>query len=212
VIETSRGDHVIRSGAFPTELRKIDAAIRKAMPHDRSPDPFAVIPVLERWEAKTAVRVTAMIAGAVLAVAPITIVSLTGQLQLAMPAALALLIGLVMIGLGAFHRGTVTLDRRGLFVARGSTTSFIAWSELDTDKLAVHQEMMASEVAVCPDHEARPRCADPHSPRVLDWLPGGRHRRSDGKGRRPLSLTHHDSIRPRCCKEVRSSKLPSIVI
>ncbi len=158
VIETSRGQHVIRSGAFPMELRAIDAKIRKALPHDRSPDPFAVIPAIKRWEPNRIVRRATIVFGALMFASIVPFAALAGRDIVTLYPVLGILMvaGIALMAAGAIYRGTVTIDRRGVFVARGSSTTFLAWSELDVATLEISNHMLSKELDLRTMKHGRP--------------------------------------------------------
>lgn len=156
VIETGSGEHVIPSGAFVTELRHIDERIRGATSHDRWPDPFANIPVIGRWVPVTSTRLITILIGSLLAAAPLLIAVFGGPLKLLALMPITFLGGLSLIAAGILYRGSVTLDERGLFVVRGSSTSFVAWSELDLGLLELREEILSKTLAVRTMKHGRP--------------------------------------------------------
>ena len=135
VIEAKDREVVIPSGLFAVELRDIDAQIRAAAPHDRFPDPVAAVPILVRWAARGSIRGVAIGLGLLVGAIPIAIPMLGGPFGLMAIAPITMIAAIGLFGIAVLYRGSITLDARGVFFARGASTTFIAWPELDVDGL-----------------------------------------------------------------------------
>lgn len=156
VIESGAKEHVIPSGIFATELRDIDDRIRDAMAHDRSPDPFAKVPVIRRWVAGTSTRWIALVIGLLLLAVPPLVWLLGGPKEVMGILPFSVVSARALFAAAIRYRGSVTLDKRGLFVVRGTSTSFVAWSELDIARTSLDEGFVTKSFEVQTMKHGRP--------------------------------------------------------
>lgn len=131
----------VPNGLFATGAHAIDGAIRRYAGAGEWPHPTAPVEVLARWDASWPVRLGILGAGIAMLGLDVVFTAMAG-LSGAKLGFLPFVLGIgLLISLG-YYRGSVILDRRGVFWERGGATSVVLWSQLDPHSPAFKSNLL----------------------------------------------------------------------